>query len=72
MNFREYYRPKLPRNKYGAISKNHLIRGSSSTATYSLRSMTQEVIHLNMLLDKDESTEGDIIIETESEEITSS
>lgn len=75
MNFREYYRPKLPRNKYGALSRNHLTRNTTSMA-YSLRSIEPampEPIELNFVFPVTEPTEiteieeGEIVIETETE-----
>lgn len=81
MNFRTNYRPKLPRNKYGALTKNHLSRYTSNAATFNLRNTTaeKEVIHYEMLKSaitfSDEEMEfiegtkpeepADIIIETE-------
>lgn len=74
MNFREYYRPKLPRNKYGALSRNHLTRNTTSMA-YSLRGITpttQEPIELQVIFPAPEpetitEQEGEIVIETEAE-----
>jgi hypothetical protein len=75
MNFREYYRPKLPRNKYGALSRNHLTRNTTSMA-YSLRSIEPSIaepIELNFVFPVTEPTEiteieeGEIVIETEAE-----
>ena len=78
MNFRTNYRPKLSRNKYGAISKNHLTR-SASVGTYAMRTAAQtpEVIDLGNIyryeeIEEDDavhiedlSDQGNIIIETE-------
>lgn len=79
MNFRTNYRPKLSRNKYGAISKNHLTR-SASAGTYAMRTAAQppEVIDLGTIYTYEEIEEvegaepieelndqGNIIIETE-------
>ena len=78
MNFRTNYRPKLSRNKYGAISKNHLTR-SASAGTFAMRTAAQppEVIDLGNIYKQEEIelfeyAEGtepiepvDIIIETE-------
>lgn len=78
MNFRTNYRPKLSRNKYGAISKNHLTR-STSAGTYAMRTAAQtpEVIDLGNIYRYEEIEEvdaahieelndqGNIIIETE-------
>lgn len=78
MNFRTNYRPKLSRNKYGAISKNHLTR-SASAGTYAMRTAAQtpEVIDLGNIYRYEEIEEvgvehieelndqGNIIIETE-------
>lgn len=76
MNFRTNYRPKLPRNKYGALTKNHLTR-SASVGTYAMRTAAQpqEVIDLGTIytyeeIEGTESSEelndqGNIIIETE-------
>jgi hypothetical protein len=77
--FKQYYRPKLPRNKYGALTKNHLTR-STSAGTYAMRSAAQppEVIDLGNIyryeeIESVEYAEGtepiepaDIIIETET------
>lgn len=42
MQFKQYYRPKLPRNKYGALTKNHLLRYTPSTSTFNLGNMSEE------------------------------
>lgn len=42
MNFRTNYRPKLPRNKYGALTKNIFSRYTSGTATFNLRNTAGE------------------------------
>lgn len=42
MLFKEFYRPKLPRNKYGGVSKNHLNRYTSVATTFNLRNTAEE------------------------------
>lgn len=77
MNFKQYYRPKLPRNKYGAVSSNHIVKITNGDATtYNMRN-TEPTKSETLVLDLsyipiiyDENNETDIIIETESEELT--
>lgn len=73
MNFKQYYRPKLPRNKYGAVSTNHIVKISNgNTMTYNMRS-SEPTKSENVVLDlsyipiiHDENNETNIIIETET------
>lgn len=73
MNFKQYYRPKLPRNKYGAVTTNHIVKlTSGNTTTYNMRN-TEPTKSEPLVLDLsyipviyDENNETDIIIETET------
>ena len=73
MQFKQYYRPKLPRNKYGAVSTNHIVKiASGNTMTYNMRN-AEPTKSENLVLDLsyipivyDENDETDIIIETET------
>lgn len=73
MQFKQYYRPKLPRNKYGAVSTNHIVKISNgNTMTYNMRN-AEPTKNENLVLDLsyvpiiyDENDETDIIIETET------
>lgn len=71
--FKQYYRPKLPRNKYGAVSTNHIVKIANGNATtYNMRN-AEPTKSENLVLDLsyipviyDENNETDIIIETET------
>lgn len=73
MNFKQYYRPKLPRNKYGTVSTNHVVKiTNGNTMTYNMRNAAPTKSE-NLVLDLsyipatyDENNETDIIIETET------
>jgi hypothetical protein len=73
MQFKQYYRPKLPRNKYGAVSTNHIVKiANGNTMTYNMRN-AEPTKSENLVLDLsyipviyDENDETDIIIETET------
>lgn len=73
MQFKQYYRPKLPRNKYGAVSTNHIVKIANGNATtYNMRNAAPTKSE-NLVLDLsyipivyDENDETDIIIETET------
>ncbi len=71
MQFKQYYRPKLPRNKYSSITKNHLSQITGSVSTYAMRAPQQEIIHLDMVrpltvLEEQMEIDSEIIIETET------
>ena len=62
MLFKEFYRPKLPRNKYGGVSKNHLNRYTSVATTFNMRSSTNvEQIEYDIVGPKIDFSEDNLI-----------